>query len=230
MKQPNLQAGKIYVCRDGTIRTAVSNRGGRLWLCDPPALHPANSALWWDNGLFADDGRTETPHDMLYEVPEAGIYEVKRVGAAVSAYARWENLQWYETHPTVEGARRGRERSVDCYRGLESFELVAPLVTPAPTPVPAPEAIFPKADLIRAVLDGKVIEQYWHGKWNTLDAREALLRLSSWTPDDGEFRVKLDPVTKEQALEALRDLCGFADSDAADTHGVILRRYIEEQS
>lgn len=113
------------------------------------------------------------------------------------------------------------------YTGLD-------LITSMPVqPSDKPNAI-PHADMIRAVLDGKVVQ--WRavgkyaGQWQDYDS-ELLDMVAALTIDlqksrgDYEFRIKPEPVTKEQALEALEKVLRAEYGATVDT----LRRFIEEQ-
>jgi hypothetical protein len=99
---------------------------------------------------------------------------------------------------------------------------------------------IPHADLIRAVLDGKVVQ--WRavgknvGEWidydsDVLDVVAALARDLSRNNGDYEFRLKPEPVTKEQALAALAHVhVGFDNFNVGQEVWETLRRFIEEQS
>jgi hypothetical protein len=96
--------------------------------------------------------------------------------------------------------------------------------TPCPT--------VPHADLIRAVLDGKVVQKHVAGEWATYDNPITALKQLVQAADFGsgvEFRVKPDPVTKEQALKAYDVLLNTGGINMALAREQ-LRRFIEEKT
>lgn len=87
--------------------------------------------------------------------------------------------------------------------------------------------VIPHADLIRAVLDGKEVEYLSNDNlgWRRFsESANALLYMANcphW-----QYRIKPEPVTKEQALEALRNI--VAEGVWANDDEENLRRFIEE--
>jgi len=66
--------------------------------------------------------------------------------------------------------------------------------------------VIPHAGLIRAVLDGKTVQNYWQGKWQDLKpATRAVQFLLQWNPDDGPVRVKPDSIVRWMVVDLTKN-------------------------